>query len=122
QELRIGNWLYRKGDNENMYEVDWITIKEAHNYQPIPITEEWLEKFGFEKESIEKAYFRVLIYSMRLNEKLIEIKIEMWKGNDEWEDYYSFYKNWDYMNSCQHIHQLQNLYYALTGEELKMKE
>ncbi|NRA93429.1 MAG: hypothetical protein HRU26_12225, partial [Psychroserpens sp.] len=42
QELRIGNWLYRKGDNENMYEVDWITIKEAHNYQPIPITEEWL--------------------------------------------------------------------------------
>ena len=106
QELRIGNWLYRKGDNENMYEVDWITIKEAHNYQPIPITEEWLEKFGFCHDGI------------------------MWFVKDGFG--YSFEDqrcNWEFLPNrfnelpfLDNVHQLQNLYYSLTSQELKLKE
>ncbi|WP_462250479.1 hypothetical protein [Ekhidna sp.] len=117
QELRIGNWVYRKGDNENMYEADWITIKEAHNYRPIPITEEWLEKFGLVIEDIASLS-----------------DCFHWQIDERWKVFIAT----DYGNKglalflgdeapifsakCEYIHQLQNLYYALTGEELKMKE
>ena len=70
-DLRIGNWIevfYGSGDklyqqvdfiSENLIEckpnlnIYGNTIK----YKPIPLTEEWLLKFGFEKESwIEFSY------------------------------------------------------------------
>ena len=79
------------------------------NFKPIPLTEEWLLKFGF-----------------------IEDSIGYWYGNDMTS--YDFVDREDkgfmlVVAQCEHkdtyikhVHQLQNLYFALIGEELTIKE
>lgn len=59
--------------------------------KPIPLTEEWLKKLGFEKDGEVP--------------KIIII------------DDYQIYPN----AKVAYVHQIQNLYFALTGEELKAK-
>lgn len=87
--------------------VDW------NNVNPIPLTEEWLVKFGFEKANTKKKqYFRFVNRGMRLR-VLRGIKRV---------GYNFFATSGGFYFDCQYIHQLQNLYFALTGEELKIKE
>jgi hypothetical protein len=70
--------------------------------QPIPLTPEILEKCGFDRNCILKIYQGV--------------NIEWSYGKEVWltkegEVIYEF-------ENTQHLHQLQNLYFALTNEEL----
>jgi hypothetical protein len=70
--------------------------------KPIPLTEEWLLRFGFEKKykNYEMGDFMFFKGSCsRISYKLSLIGINI-----------------------KHVHQLQNLYFALTGEELKLKD
>jgi hypothetical protein len=77
--------------------------------KPIPLTEEWLLKFGF--ESIGE-----LNPTYKLRNYLIELSIM----RDHWvfrqtinkEDSLCLSQN------LHHVHQLQNLYFSLTGKEL----
>lgn len=71
----------------------------------IPLTEEWLVKLGFEKKSgseFEKGRF---IYRSQQRDLII--------GGFEY-DYNGIIYHPEY------VHQLQNLYFALTGEELSL--
>jgi hypothetical protein len=80
--------------------------------EPIPLTEEWLVKLGFVEVSVyhptpnnrafERGYIHVKIYNSH------DIK-RIW------------YKDIVIDNDYFFIHQLQNLYFALTGEELIVK-
>jgi len=71
---------------------------------PIPITEEWLEKFAF-----KKVTSFVFGKSTGVGNILIEDTPSYhWVG---WSQY-----------PIKYVHQLQNLYYALTGEELTIKK
>jgi hypothetical protein len=82
-------------------------------YEPIPLTEEWLVKFGFE-DRIETGVCIAYHYGHNpiTNDWMIElIKIH--------EDSFYFYKNGHF--KIVFVHQLQNLYFALTGEELIVK-
>ncbi len=49
-ELRIGNWVSKYGE---MYQISSATIvsleRSESDVEPIPLTEEWLDRFGFEK-------------------------------------------------------------------------
>ena len=68
--------------------------------EPIPLTEEWLLKLGF------KYFLDTKIYAIDnfFIEKEPDNKIAVM---------------YDYLNkSVEYVHQLQNLYFALTGEEL----
>ena len=123
KELRIGNLIYEKN---NMYEnasfevieVGLIHLKEIKDdlrdyivQKPIPLTEEWLLKFGFEDNDI-KGYYT--------NESL---NINYDWNNTEGRYYYIDFNKISQLliKSSQHIksvHQLQNLYFALTGKEL----
>ena len=96
-ELRIGNYVYVEHDKNNLellkfdFESGWY----MEYIKPIPLTEEWLLKFGF-----EKAYETCYQYKdFILNDKFIMMDI-------------------DITIQLKHVHQLQNLYFALTGEEL----
>ena len=122
-ELRIGNWVFSKETNniqkitgltEDIPFIDSITF-DYQNYdeiEPIPLTEEWLLKFGFEKDgyNCEKPFFFYFEKNgIRIN------------------NYYGYFL--DNPNErvgkrlfIKHVHQLQNLYFALTGEELTIKE
>ena len=72
--------------------------------KPIPITEEWLVKFGFEKvgENCYKHYNLCIPFHFEFN-----VGIEYLESDEL--PMFIFY---------QYVHQLQNLYHALTNEEL----
>lgn len=80
---------------------------------PIPLTSEWLLKFGFEKTtgltwsfSYEKTYSVYRKSGLAHN----ETKVEWW------------YDGILLKKQPDSVHELQNLYYALTGEELTIQE
>jgi len=78
------------------------TIREFKDIAPIPLTELWLLKFGFESNG---AYFT------HSKEGLFELgKVDM---AHIWDGAFTG-------SPCKYVHQLQNLYFALTGEELKI--
>jgi hypothetical protein len=83
-------------------------------FEPIPLTEEWLLKFGFEIKydgEFAKDYKFKNLKVRHKKQTLIYI-VAIWDEDD---------------NDCaiiylDYVHQLQNLYFALTGEELKIKK
>lgn len=128
-ELRIGNLVMRENYLiEKYHKTKNHQIVVGHNditacviapdkFEPIPLTEEWLLKFGFEKA--KKPYDNSTI---ELNEYLV---LELMKVGDEFCCYvikYSNDENLFCLNRIQHVHQLQNLYFALTQEELNAKD
>ena len=81
--------------------------------KPIPLTEEWLIKFGFEK--ITNDYISG-DFEYSITDCLID-------GNMEFV--YVCSKDATLESKCQlpkYVHQLQNLYFTLTGEELTIKK
>ncbi len=130
KELRIGNWvelIVEEGD-EMVDSFEPITQIQSIDYdvftptekvyfisssnedvaymgmvKPIPLTEEWLVKFGFVSNPYQDIYAKV--------SDTISFVIDV----DKTRGYLELYsKGVD----LKHVHQLQNLYFALTGEEL----
>ena len=100
-ELRIGNLYNHNGE---IREVTPSTIEEVWNSErswvkPIQLTEEWLLKFSFEHRefSFDKGSF---FLSKR-------------KGKNEY-----LYQAHTNRFQVKYVHQLQNLYFSLTGREL----
>lgn len=130
-ELRIGNLLEYNGEIRevaviNLDEVGFkvpLTIQaisinrfEWNQVNPIPLTEEWLLLFGFEKEGSEWKLFPCFeIQIIVFNEGLYNGV--MFYTRTIHTDYRPIYCT----KHINHVHQLQNLYFALTGEELTIK-
>jgi len=79
--------------------------------QPIPLTPEILEKCGFENDNVFEKMFKYLNKSIYDTDKLTFRK----------EEGFICFDGIKYRTLLKHIiylHQLQNLYFALTGEEL----
>ena len=118
-ELRIGNLIeYRISDRfdkrKEWWEVSEIDADDIHwlskvmpedeDFRAIPITEELLEKLGFKQNKFDKVF------------EVENCQIEIY-----------FFDNDIKCTVCvdsvinkniKHVHQLQNLYFALTGSEL----
>lgn len=128
-ELRIGNLIQARGGagivraifGIDVLLTDQITDEEwqpeVENCTGIPLTEEWLIKFGFERsDSINKSpsfFFKYVGGSeLHINPEngvvWIERRENVFKFNNP--------------VLIEYVHQLQNLYFALTGEELTVKE
>jgi len=75
--------------------------------EPIPLTEEWLLKFGFEKLNL---------IAWRCGNIIIETVLGFNVRMMATEESSVFIKK------IKHVHQLQNLYFALTNEELTIKK
>lgn len=99
EELRVGNWLYRKSINQNV-RISIDSFNDLIDYEPIELTEEILLKCGFEYDGA--FYFKDGIFleyednSLRLDCMSDSVNIK-------------------------YLHQLQNLYFALTNKELNVK-
>jgi hypothetical protein len=123
-ELRIGNYV-DLGGGRNLYQIQ-DEIFGSLNLNPIPLTEEWLLKFGFEEiENLhthwksDKGFF--LNGYIIFMEKIIGVIIGE-KSNSKFYDHSYQYRNGiGIIKQIQYVHQLQNLYFALTGEELEIK-
>lgn len=112
QELRIGN-LVKNLYTGNNIEVDAFIISEFDlHLQPIPLSEEWLIKFGFQKTiGSQTTYYRKEGFNFLVHAE----------NNHSIEMTWSLSYNNEYDNGYIHfVHQLQNLYFALTGEELSI--
>jgi hypothetical protein len=110
-ELRIGNYVYDTLGKVNKIDLEAITyiVKEPHNQvKPIPLTEEWLLKFGA-TEKYKSVSNRWSFGVFSLDDPEDE------NGNLRNEFYY------DSTLNVKYVHQLQNLYFALTQEELIFK-
>jgi hypothetical protein len=114
-ELRIGNWVSSiYGMEFQVYPMYFkqMPTDEKHNlilsnWKPIPLTEEWLLKFGFE---------RMKFFGTNINYLLKEpICISTSDMVVEWN------KPNFIIKQIKYIHEIQNIYFALTGEELTFK-
>jgi hypothetical protein len=120
-ELRIGNFL--KYDDEiiqvsnlcknyvEFYDKEDLLIGDTPKYfQPIELTEELLVKIGFEGEMYE---FCLHTEDANITVNLIENRVEIsFFGNCEAELCIKY--------NVKYLHELQNVYYCLTNEELEV--
>ena len=126
-ELRIGNWICFMDEvgESPLYietEVNLMEIQQAIKYPDffygIPLTEKLLIRFGFNVDDngsywIDlQTHYLVLIPSEGY---FYPVYYEIREFSGEMEQRVSIQR-------FQYVHQLQNLYFALTGEELKLNE
>lgn len=105
KELRIGNWVEGSfGNYLQMTADDFMRIHVNGEDNPIPLTEEILLKAGFSKKVD-------LIWSIYTKDWIGLYKM----------DGTPYYEVDDTYTKIKSVHQLQNLYFALTGEELEIE-
>lgn len=116
-ELRIGNLVDTKEHksivissiNSIIDEIGYVWNNHNFGYyqlktfQPIPLTEQWLLRFGFVKQH-ERFYV--------LNDWVVEYREGTKLFNFATEEYIDII--------VKYVHQLQNLFFVLTGEELTL--
>lgn len=125
EELRIGNWITAK-DFKGPFQVAANTFSDVtlHNvngkdfFKPIPLTEDWLKRFGFESHS--PGLFRVKIHPDQ--NRYLET---MLPSRDFWDMTIIIVKERSedvelWIRAVKYVHELQNLIHSLTGEELKL--
>ena len=116
KELRIGNW-YSNG--EKNYTVDHNLFYDSFmcDYfviEPIPLTEQWLIDFGFVFVKDEDEYiFKGFSLEDRNTDSFLSVENKL-----KLKDSFGCWYTGGYLNNIKHVHQLQNLYFALTNTEL----
>jgi len=120
KELRIGNLLDFGGGASPINGGGIMLLSEGRLNvvpKPIPLTEEWLVKFGFDNRLLKKIGDTDLYLQADCKESLKEYGLYLSTdiGNGSCNDPNTFIGGYFY------VHQLQNLYFALTQKELKIK-
>ncbi len=128
KDLRIGNFVQSIPQNR-IYTVKLTTLKRIMAgkpfVSPIELNEMWLVNFGFEKEDKKETEFHSNFYSMCLLDYKYSFAYADFRK--DWGFYHSYTdalededNNKFEFVSCgiKYVHQLQNLFYSLTGEEL----
>ncbi len=140
EELRIGNWVWEDYGGE--YIVSVVSqhslclqkpkgLSGSYLYKdikPIPLTEEWLVNFGFvlNHKNVETHSKGYSIYN---KEAYLDIFIRVRPSEKYFHDFFSVFNHsmcnpieLNFIRKVKHVHQLQNLYFALTGKELTLKQ
>lgn len=131
KKLRLGNYIMDSpvnGDEPLEIEAIYSNLVihgDRHIYndelRPIPITDEWLYKFGFKRG----GYDMIEVWHPDKPRFVMVGYLDNEEDND--------YMGWNYNREgtteeeygssrieIRYVHQLQNLYFALTGEELEI--
>lgn len=112
KELRIGNWIRHKYSEPDFIVSEINAFSENNTVngialcdcEPIPITEQWLVDLGLDKTHYEKHKVRA-----------------GWVGDDFIKAQMTVIFNEKFICKIKYVHELQNLYFALTGRELEFK-
>ena len=145
-ELRIGNLIKIGGNTLDTYQTftpTKVTLAilneiagenkerpdaELSVFQPIPITEEWLMKAGFEEKQINNGFIKQYFHDCTPPKYRNNYGLFFRFGEMRNESYKMYWYASDPVNSsmhsfpCRYVHQLQNLYFAITGQELTFKK
>jgi hypothetical protein len=120
QDLRVGNWVefidfpakyFTKVTPKILSIIN--DYPKNHTWFSVPLTPEILEKCGFKK------WDKFNIFSIEFKNGN-EIQIDLNKGEVFLGGSESCVSNMGFYSNAKYLHQLQNLYFALTGEELEV--
>lgn len=122
QEFRLGNmvmdevsgeWMeiFEIGENITAYVINRDKYPFTHKWQmaPIPLTPEIVEKLGFKKSGDQ-------YYGPKQKDGS---SLRIWTSSYQPEKFYFSLNMFNRINITS-LHQFQNLYFAITGEELTM--
>ena len=128
-ELRIGNIVHVvDGFVSGNIPIDMGMMAQLHynhiQVTPIPLTEEWLVRAGFEivkriyQHPLDRSDYTLMSFKFKNFEAKRYHYVATGEDTHGWE-----FKCYDKMipiwiGVTDYVHQLQNLYFALTGEEL----
>jgi hypothetical protein len=110
-ELRIGNFVdfgevtSLSAKNINVIKKNWLFTCDYEDVNPIPLTEDWLIKFEFQKSENHSWFDKDFISISKSNS--LSIYSREWFNMDK---------------KIEYVHQLQNLYFALTQKELTISK
>ena len=117
KELRIGN-LLKCAKSDNFFEVSYEDLGYINDgiseSKPILLTEEWLLKFGFGRsDEFEMGHNKNFNFGFYYDYHFNRFMLDCDNENDG---------VYIYLDHIKYVHQLQNLYFALTGTELEYNE
>jgi len=130
-ELRLGNWIYVGEINKLPMQVeiiskDYVYLKSEETavncndkqLYAIPLTESFIKSLEFEEiggdyiiQHIAENYNYYIYF--HVNIETTATTISLFTYDDSYEDYLC--------EDIRYVHQLQNIIFALTGEELEIK-
>lgn len=118
-ELRIGNWVRDTESDMNIkvagldpYEIfvgeidEEKEIYDCRDIEPIPLADELLEKCGF-KDTGDNVFIHNLYF-------------DIYKDKDGYYPY-NFHEGVCFGCAIDSLHQLQNIFFSLTGKELEIE-
>jgi hypothetical protein len=126
-ELRIGNYI-KLMLNDEEFAIVQVTLNDLDAvdnkkgvYEPLRLTEDWLLKHGFSVKNFDysipisecKVVWLTLIPQ---DEECTAYSVCVTQTDEDEEDQNVF------LSDISYVHQLQNLYFALTGKELDYEE
>lgn len=123
-ELRIGNKILLGSTVVDVLEI-WdnglrVTCSNTgcgytyDQFSPIILTEKWFERFGFEFEEDKQIGGGTLAKSYLLNDfRIIANDLTSYRSLKSFRSPFS-------KNNIKYVHQLQNLYFCLVGDELEL--
>lgn len=109
-ELRLDNLVYST-THKAIYRIMLLDKDEIINTEPIPLTKHWLDRFGFEEINNGIGW-----------DELTNSVLKLVKVPTNNSEIISYNYATDKYTFIKYVHQLQNLYFALTNTELKLKQ
>lgn len=120
-ELRIGNLLQGEKEIDVVAEINIDSYINTtgirtllQNAKPIPLSEDWIKKVGFTKSA--PGISRIISWHGETSEfyiRRVRSIFELMRDN---------YDGSVYITRIWFVHQLQNLYFALTENELEIEQ
>ena len=113
-ELRIGSWVFSEETESNFvideHSFSAISVEHIDAIKPIPLTEEWLVRFGFE---IKKG-----AWGTSAEIRIGRVRYVLYQNRNVWLIDHTDGFRVDF----KYIHTVQNHYFALTGQELNQNK
>ena len=134
-ELRLNNLVMVNYKTDLLSKVTWIqegSINVTFDRQPdlvngivcsvndlisIPLTEEWLIKFGFNSQ-YKKGWIGIDV--KHSNGTTTDFVLSYPQRMGMWQTFFAFEYDGFRFVEIKYVHQLQNIYFALTNKELEL--
>jgi len=131
EQLRIGNWVIGRHcgftKEVQVFELNSQEIRHTDNKQnpigilscdPIPLTADWLQKFGFSTKDYKPGYIGIDVRSD--SGMIIDFVLTNPHFMGPWQNSYAFDLSANRFIEVEYVHQLQNLFFAINGVELRL--
>jgi len=125
-ELRIGNIVFEPlNEDKKAFKVfelyhekdyDKINYFNALSFEPVLLTEEWMNRTAFKKDGDNKYWFPWETHYL----ELLNITDIWYPSVVQIPEFSHQDEQRVYLNSIQYVHEFQNLFFALSGRELQL--